>query len=264
MTKKAPFAKGKRICIFCQDASGSRTSGEHIWPAWATDLLPKREGKREYVINGNAFRDNKFSKLTEQQGSPSSFKDRVVCKKCNEVWMGKIEHDAKPVLKALVLGEGRTISKADNKVLAQWLFLKFCVKACCADMHCVSQPDRTIFMVENIIPRYFKSWVFFHSVDNWQDQNRWHSVRAEILPGIVRMDEPQNVNTLALGFANVLFFMSYSWNARFNPVFPKSFGIKLWPAPVDRIRMPVNTLVDEDDVDAVANYLPEHARVLDG
>lgn len=260
MAKKQPFAKGKRVCIFCQDASGSRTSGEHVWPAWAAELLPKRDSKREYVIDGNAFQDNRISKLSEQQGSPSSFKDRVVCKKCNETWMSKLESDAKPTLKSIAFKDEKFISKAENKKLARWLFLKFCVKACCTDMNCVSQGDRTAFMNDQVIPRYFRSWIFTHNVDLWIDQNRWHSVRSANLPSDVRMDEPHNANTYALGFGRIIFFMMYYWNVSLHPSFPKLFATKIWPPPYDRITTPKLALVDEDEVNAVANLLPERAQ----
>ena len=108
MPKASPISKNQRLCTFCLGATGARASGEHIWPNWASELLPVRATKHQYLgkgWNGFALSDRKIDYT--RQGSPSGIKVRGVCKKCNETWMSTIEQRSKPILIRLLVGHDK-------------------------------------------------------------------------------------------------------------------------------------------------------------
>jgi hypothetical protein len=261
MAKREPFAKGRRLCPFCSGASRSRSSGEHIWPEWAGPLLPVRATKREHVYKGQ----NGFERATEirqdyiRQGSPSTFKRRGPCKKCNETWMSKLEEETKPILIGLVQGSSSPINRKQTKVLSQWIFLKFCVYAFQdKEIWCVSESDRRRFMESRTIPKQFYAWVFRHNVEDWHDRNLWFSTRAydpdvDFRPD---MNGPHNANTFALGFGRVLFLCIFQWGIRIDTKFSRKRAAKLWPMRYSGgLSLPEIELGD-DEVNAIARLLP--------
>jgi hypothetical protein len=91
-------------------------TGEHIWPAWLSKLLPKTRYRNERV-DGEAKSTWMTTKLDQTAN--------VVCKRCNETWMSELESQAKRLLADVIInGKRTTFGYDDLKFLAAYAFEK--------------------------------------------------------------------------------------------------------------------------------------------
>ncbi len=91
-------------------------TGEHIWPAWLSKLLPKTRYRNERV-DGEAKSTWTTTKLDQTAN--------VVCKRCNETWMSELESHAKSLLADVIInGKRTTFGYDDLKFLAAYAFEK--------------------------------------------------------------------------------------------------------------------------------------------
>lgn len=243
----------KRQCQFCQGATGSRQTEEHIWPAWAAHLLPKRQKKREYLHIG----ENGFDHITEirreysRQGSPSGYTVRGICKVCNGGWMSALENAAKPLLYSIVFGDSSYLSPKAVDTVSRWCFLKFCtVSILTSDIPCVTQDELNSLRSDGQISKRFSVWIYKNGSDDWRDRNAWYSSRVRTPEFQPSMAEPHNVNTFTLGFGQIIFFMILQWGVRIDPSVTGAAGAKLWrPRPGRKLHLPkepLNVLAADD------------------
>src|SRR5712691_7894058 len=111
--------KKQRYCIFC---GGAGLSKEHVWPVWTQDYMPFTHIEKS--MRREDFDNNKQVTrvmTTQQQGHMSTTKARVVCKRCNNGWMSRLEKKAKPILIPLIRGEKKTLDKESQKIVAAWI-----------------------------------------------------------------------------------------------------------------------------------------------
>jgi hypothetical protein len=116
-------------------------------------------------------RGRKIAARTEkkpQPGHPYTKKIKVVCKRCNETWMGDIEEAAKPVLIAMLSALPMTLTRSGIIAVADWFVLKLLVveNETPTDV-VVRQEARTAFMNTRKIPDKFKVWLFHHNSETW-------------------------------------------------------------------------------------------------
>ena len=100
-------------CVFCRTTKAKITN-EHVFADWISDLFGHEpEGTAEMVESDGSTKA--FPAVPFQQ------KVRVVCKPCNEGWMGDLEEAVKDFLGPMLL-EGRqtTLSKDPQRALATW------------------------------------------------------------------------------------------------------------------------------------------------
>jgi len=95
-------------CLFCDSDADSR---EHLFPDWLNDVLG-------YVHPTLLFSGDREWKADR----PASHKLRVVCQRCNNGWMSRIEKNAQPVLTPLILGQGHQIGSDQQAMLARWAY----------------------------------------------------------------------------------------------------------------------------------------------
>jgi hypothetical protein len=83
-------------CAFCP--STAKLSGEHLWSAWMSRLLP---GRKRLTKRGSN------REIMETRIAPTiDWKIKVVCKDCNNGWMSDLENNiAKPAMADLILGK---------------------------------------------------------------------------------------------------------------------------------------------------------------
>jgi hypothetical protein len=113
----------QRRCLFCD---GLPLSDEHLFADWIRKLVPPGEPQRFQKKSAS-------SAILSIAGQPTIYKKpgnllskrvRVVCKLCNETWMGMIETSAIPVMTPLILGESAKLSASDQQAIAMWATLK--------------------------------------------------------------------------------------------------------------------------------------------
>lgn len=113
-------------CIFC---GKSPTTREHMWPQWMRSLVPEdrrytvHETSRLSIISdGNLIADVKgLLNSRRRNGGISSQWLKVVCKRCNETWMSRLQTGAQPYLTPLIEGNWQRLSKRARRALATWI-----------------------------------------------------------------------------------------------------------------------------------------------
>jgi hypothetical protein len=95
-SRKDSLSHTPRECAFC--SATANLTGEHIWSDWMNALFPGEK----------AFHSiNERMEVTKSWSSGQlDWKAKVVCERCNNTWMSKIESDhAKPALTDLITGK---------------------------------------------------------------------------------------------------------------------------------------------------------------
>lgn len=84
-------------CCFCP--STEKLTGEHVWSDWMNGLFPEgRVTFQQLGADGSKIRDWPAQKLNHTTN--------VVCEKCNNGWMSRMENEyAKPAMADLILGK---------------------------------------------------------------------------------------------------------------------------------------------------------------
>lgn len=100
--------RGKRLCIFCQDANGT-LSRQHILPDRIGNVLPRIETSHfraplqiAVAPASVAFKPSLPKKVNGHLGARKLL---LVCKSCNEGWIEAAEHAAFEYIDPLMLGQ---------------------------------------------------------------------------------------------------------------------------------------------------------------
>lgn len=96
------------VCAFCP--ATANITGEHVWPAWLSKLLPKTRYRNERA-DGAAKTIWTTTRIDQTAN--------VVCKNCNATWMSDLENRAKNLLAdAIVNGKQTPFGPDDLKFLS--------------------------------------------------------------------------------------------------------------------------------------------------
>lgn len=110
-------------CIFC-DAKA--TSREHVFGEWAGKALgiDKTQVNEHY---GRSFdlrkldSPNSYSeRVYRRTGSPISRREKIVCLRCNNGWMSRLEMSVQPFMTPMLTGSTTTLSTEEQVILATW------------------------------------------------------------------------------------------------------------------------------------------------
>ena len=140
-------------CAFCP--AKANITGEHVWPAWLSKLLPKTRYRNERV-DGVAKTIWTTTKIDQTAN--------VVCKNCNETWMSDLENTAKSLLADVVVhGKQTQFRPHDLKFLSAYAF-KAAVIANYQTLNLVPEPISTRFQRERfrtslVIPPDMRIWI---------------------------------------------------------------------------------------------------------
>ena len=206
MAKRQPHIKAafQRRCIFC---GSPKVSGEHLWPEWMHPYLPKQPNamKREIYNHIKLGKVLSLAQKKPQQGHTYTKKVRAVCKPCNEIWMSRIEEEAKPILIPLLRGLPLLLDREKRSKLAVWLALKVMVGESHDPRDAVTmQEDRTAFMLSRTIPPYMKIWIGSHDSEDWY-MSYWHqTARINLTPDPPAGGNFKNIQSTALGIGHIL------------------------------------------------------------
>src|SRR5690348_1845818 len=99
---KVPYAKGRKFCIFCGAPADSE---EHLWPKWASPVLPHAPSYERFILTGRRSRGTLKRTQYVRQGSPQTFRIKRVCRTCNSGWMSQYEQRVRFGLERLIQGK---------------------------------------------------------------------------------------------------------------------------------------------------------------
>lgn len=77
----------------------------------------------------------------DNNGDPASRKLRVVCERCNNGWMSRLQDKAKPVLIPLLTNKRWQLDLESQKTLASWITMFCLVYSQCAPQGCASYEE---------------------------------------------------------------------------------------------------------------------------
>jgi len=253
-------------CIFCEGASGSGMSKEHIFPDWLRELFP-RSPEDTHTHGFTSWAElspgSPLSPITRShrgQGQASTKKVRVVCRKCNNEWLGRLEKRMKPLLSQLIMGESVSLGDSEQLFIATWA-AKTIMTAEYVDRKKVAVPqsDRT-FLMRNLSPPQNGRWIWIAGSQSmeWLTGINHFSARLNISPVDLKTPEIVNLQSTTIGIARLLI------HAISTTVPGHSFALndpdnsdlrQIWPLGPEISWPPQNFLTD-DQVNGIARNVP--------
>jgi hypothetical protein len=160
------------------------------------DLLPRGPGTQRI----SRFTEGKAAELLETRDYggvlQSKFKPRVVCRDCNTGWMSVLEDATKPILRPLILEEGRYLTRDDQNTLATWVSLKNMVAEFSDSKTRATGPaDFDRMYREHLPPACATVWLGRHTGADWTMRYRHHGmhiVHGSVTPIDPERDPPMN------------------------------------------------------------------------
>jgi hypothetical protein len=111
------MARPQRFCIFCGQSGLTK---EHVWPDWLKNYIPK--DMREHTsLSVTVHPTHSDPQRKKRSGDLRSRRLRIVCKACNNGWMGKLQEKAKPYLLPLINEEITVLDERGQAVVAAWI-----------------------------------------------------------------------------------------------------------------------------------------------
>jgi hypothetical protein len=185
LVKRPPFPViAPKPCGFC--GARVKLSEEHIFADWLAPYLPDigpaghTTSQRMHRIPGpKGVAALKMKPLTVKakrgilQGRRKPVKSsslKIVCERCNNGWMSRIQDQVKPILLPMLHGRWPTeISRWDRRILAAWatmftMVIEFADPATQA----TTFPDREKFRLNPEPPAGWHVWVGLHSGPLWK------------------------------------------------------------------------------------------------
>lgn len=234
----ASFRERPSGCIFCDNRSLTK---EHIWPDWLRKVLHRS------IVSGHHYSTSGFGRkrtFTSRTGNIESRKLRIVCNRCNNGWMSRLQNNAKPRLIPLIQGQHISLTEADHKVMAAWSMM-FTMVLEFLDLTTLATTQRERLEFSQI-PAPNNTWMgWFGISDDWPPWHFYHygwlvarrdaAVDAILspIPSTVSPRCTSQTTTIRVG---KLLVHTYSTRRPGIEVDPALFAIKhglhlIWPLP---------------------------------
>jgi hypothetical protein len=169
MANAAPAGR----CIFCDQPGLTK---EHLWPDWLKRFLP-RKATTHHTTNMSAIAGNEVlapePQLTRQTGDIKSRRLRVVCRACNNGWMGRLQEVAKPKLVPLLRGTWSELSAGDCEALSAWaVMFTIIVERLDVNTAAVTAAERRVFSLDRRPPANWIVWA--GRCEHWPPWDFYH------------------------------------------------------------------------------------------
>jgi hypothetical protein len=222
-------------CIFC---GSTPLSKEHFWPNWAASLL-KKGGvslKTEHFVQKHKSGMLLNPKRLTRQGSACTFKIKIVCKSCNNGWMGRIEGRVKPILSEMIIGRTVLLSEQDQTLLATWITMKMIISEHHMNKSPITDKRRLYEFYKNPKPIDWATiWIALCEDDAWQTQfmtsSMWLSTESRKINHSSH-DCPDNTQSITFGIGKLFVYVQYTTVSGLDLNMKFSEGLmvsQLWP-----------------------------------
>jgi hypothetical protein len=142
------MAKAAKACIFC---GHRKVSKEHVWSQWiAKAMIEAGSGLPgfSWTVEREESPGGPRTVVGKGDGNLITVKARCVCRGCNMGWMSDLEQECKPLLLAMIFGEGVHLSMSDRSTVAAWCAVK------------AMAYEYVLWTVDRTIPRDAHSWLY--------------------------------------------------------------------------------------------------------
>lgn len=262
MTKRGgPGPRPPRRCIFCGRGG---LSGEHIWPDWASPLLPDSSSMERGVSTQVGKAQIVTSeRVRSRQGGTKKVKVRAVCAPCNRTWMSRIEMSAKDLLTCLIHGYGITLLPAGQQALAEWVTLKMMVaEQDVPALAAFSQIDRENFYERRTIPPGLSVVLYHCGEGTWRSAYQRRAATmlpiGQVPPAGFDPNE-KNLSTVTFGIGELLIFGLYARTPGLFGLFDIPTATRLVP-PQDRAVWPPPMRLTAAGAEHVARQMDDVIR----
>ena len=271
------------FCIFCDNSDLSK---EHIMPQWLQAIAGASSDETNYVtrqyiegFHGLPPRRAQYQKT--RSGDFLTRKARVVCRQCNNGWMGRLEEKVKPVVSALVLGEHRVLCVEDQADLAAWI----CLKTIVMEFFQVKHSDRPLQIAIHEEDRKYLR-IHRRPPDNWRivlAHNRgvkWNShyghFRIPLVFGNVVLASGEvmhvpmaaagrpNTQSTTFGLGSMVFYnisTSLKWLKTYSKGDEKAHGLfTIWPSNMELLVWPTSPALTDKAIDELAVSIEHKLR----
>ena len=251
-------------CIFCDGASGSPMSGEHLWSDWMSSFIPKgaHDSHIETWDTFNVMTQVAPTDLKHRHGHTTTRKLRRVCRSCNNGWMGDLEQLAKPHLSQMMSGQSTYMDADAQKNVVNWITLKGMVfENNRREDAATTLEQRQRFMTDREIPAYTQIHLFRCGETPWDWQFHRHSASFIASPTPVPLHpRTKNAQSFVLGVGELLFYVLQAFAADIEFRFERVAARQVWP-PVDAIVMwPPVMRATRDEAEHLAANMEEFIR----
>jgi hypothetical protein len=106
-------------CIFCDAVADTE---EDIFSSW---IVRDQERRYPHIVEFELVRRTSRGAFTDTSPRPVPLRLPVMCRKCNNVWGGRIEQKTKPVIEQMMVGEPVKLSRGRQYQLARLALVKF-------------------------------------------------------------------------------------------------------------------------------------------
>lgn len=233
---------------------------EHIWGDWILRGGYAHRTKNSHHINHvDIYKPGQpnSSRIKRHAGDPLGKKLRIVCGKCNNEWMSRIQEKAKPVLIPLFKGEQCMLDQAKQELIVNWAVMATMTAEFMSldtTSVAVSQRDRDFIRTNEKAPPDWRVWIGYYDRRTWEGQ--WVHTTVPILePEEIADSKVATPNTQSTSFIigklyvhtmsahNPDHTMVWNWNRDWRALLRL---VSLWPLEEQYIFWPINSLTDRD------------------
>jgi hypothetical protein len=243
-------------CIYC--GSLGPMSDEHIWGDWIL-----RGGYLGRTMNKHSFglsiinRPGKpsASQARIRAGDPLGVKLHVVCTRCNNGWMSRIQNSAKPYLIPLFKGERVALGEKAQRTVATWAAMATMTAENLSrdpSLIAVSQLERDHLRLAETIPPDWRVWIGCYARSKWTGQ--WVHTTVPILDSTDANRRPRpntQASTFIIGklyvHAMSCEFREYprDWHWKTTPRANRLLAT-IWPIRHQLVCWPIDSLSDNE------------------
>jgi hypothetical protein len=239
-------------------------TGEHPWSDFMGRFIPK--GPRDtHVETWDTFEVNTPVRPTEvrrRRGHMTTRKLRRVCRDCNNVWMSRIEDEAKPYLLPMMSGQNVYMDRTAQKKVVDWITLKCMVfENNRREDAATTLEQRQRFMEKREIPAYTQIHLFRCGETPWDWQFHRHSANFTASPPPTPLHpRRKNAQSFAFGVGELLAYVLQAFAADIEFRFERIHARQIWP-PIDEfVAWPPVIRATRDEAERIAGNMDEFIR----
>jgi hypothetical protein len=250
---KVPYAKGRKICIFC---GATPITGEHVWPQWAHPIIPNAYGHARFEVHGNKRQQRQYeTSRTERQGAVHKVKIRRACFPCNTGWMSRAEVRVRPFLEPMINGASITLTVEEQAHLAEYLTYKILILDWINEHPLLPIKHGHDFHKNRTKPPNLKIYLCNCMEGDWRSQFRSYELPLYPVEDFPGPDAPPTTKSFAIGIGNLFVFAITSFQADINTTFNSDSVINLWPLSGRTTHWPPQFPITSDQAEFIAHAL---------
>jgi len=248
-------------CIFCDGASGTSLSKEHVFPAWLRRVFPRSptDTHTHGTVSWIDLAQGGLAPVTNQrqrQGQASTRKVRVVCEQCNNGWLSAMEVRTKPLLLGLMQGERIELGPEEYLLLATWA-AKTIMTAEFIDGSRIAIPPQARHALMQCLcppPQGWWIWIAGYAGTEWITGIYHFVTRLNRSEADLKTPDTLNLQSTTIGLGHlVIHAISTSIpDLSFALGNPGASDLKaIWPLSATSISWPPLRLLADDDVNLI-------------